>query len=262
MIKLVPVHADILSSYTMSGGTGGPRSGLRPLHLTGKMGVCHPEVAPKLKELHDAVTAAGGDFRVTELHRDIAVQRAARAKYDNWVRAGKPKPGTSQFNSSTMKAAFVAQPGRSTHNAGRAIDIHVGMLNFPGVAKDKQLDRMWELAKPIGWTPVIRRPDEGASESWHFDFWGELLPTLSRLGYEQAALCGAILVGHGDLTNFDARVQAALVRAGFDIGKIDGQAGAKTRAGLSLALPGINAVDVLQRQDESVILSLLNLPVK
>ena len=261
MISLVSVHADILSSYSKSGKTGGPRSELRPLAQLGKMGVCHPEVAPKLKELHDAVFAAGGDFRVTELHRDVAVQRAARAKYDNWVRAGKPNPGSSDFNSATMKAAFVAQPGRSTHNAGRAIDIHVGMLSFP-VARDKQLDRMWEIAQPIGWTPVIRRPDENASESWHFDFWGELLPVLSRLGYEQAALCGAILVGHGDLTNYDAKVQAALVRAGFEIGKIDGQAGPKTRAALSSALPGIDPVAALQRQDAAALQALLQLPAR
>ena len=262
VIPLIPVHESILCSYDVAGKTGGPRTNLRPLSKLGKAGIATPYMAGQLKRLNDAVLAAGGDFRVTECHRDIEVQKAARAKYDRWVAAGKPASGTAGFDAKTMKAAFVATPGRSGNNAGISIDVHVGMLKFPNVAANRQLDRLWEIAIPLGWTPVIKAPDESASESWHFDCWGDLAPAKSRVGYEQAALCGAILVGHGDLRGYEAEIQALLVRAGYDIGAIDGVAGTKTRAALSDAL-GRTGVDALiAAKDERVISTLLALPIR
>jgi len=264
LIPLVPVDGSIASSYNSAGQTGGPRSGLRPLARLGKAGVATADTASALKSLSDAVLAAGGDFRVTECHRDVGVQKAARAKYDAWVAAGKPKPGTAGFNDKTMKAAFVATPGRSMHNAGRAIDVDLGSIKFLNIATDKQLDRLWEIAKPIGWSPVIKSADERASEAWHFDFYGDVAGVLSRLGYEQAALCGAILVGHGDLSGFGAEVQALLCRAGFDIGKIDGFPGARTRIGLmsALGLSDAAASQILSAKDTSCFSRLLALPAK
>jgi hypothetical protein len=263
-IALVPVDASIASSYDRAGKTGGPRANLTPLAKLGKAGVAVPEMALALKALSDGVGARGGDFRVTECHRDVAVQKAARAKYDRWVAAGKPAPSSATFDAKTMKAAFVATPGRSGHNAGRSIDVHLGALAFPGVPADKQLDRLWEIALPLGWKPIIKQADEGASEAWHFDYWGELAGVFARLGYEQAALCGAILVGHGDLDSHAARVQALLCRAGFDIGKIDGAAGARTFAALATAL-GVNdaaAKAVVAGNDTSVYARLLALPAR
>jgi hypothetical protein len=264
VIDLVPVDASILCSYDTAGKTGGPRAALRPLVKLGKAGLATPRMAAALKALNDAVLAAGGDLRITECHRDVGVQKAARQKYENWVAAGKPKQGSSGFNSATMKAAFVAKPGASFHNSGRAIDIHLGELKFPGTPANKQLDRFWEICKPLGWSPIIREADEGASESWHFDHYDDLAPTLKRLGYEQTARIGAILVGHGDLSGFDAEVQALLSRAGYDIGSIDGKVGPKTRAALvqALALPEATVTTMLVSKDASIYARLLALPAK
>lgn len=264
VVKLVPVDASIASSYDKAGKTGGPRANCTPLAKLGKAGIAHPEMAPALKALSDEVTKAGGDLRITECHRDIAVQTAARQKYDNWAKAGKPKPGTPGFDAKTMKAAFVAQPGRSGHNAGRSIDVHLDALKFPGVAKDKQLDKLWEIAIPLGWKPIIKTADEGASEAWHFDFPGELSGVMARLGYEQWALCGALMVGHGDLQDFPAVAQALLCRAGFDIGKIDGAIGPKSIAAIAAALK-ISEADAKAKvaaKDEGVLSALLALPAK
>lgn len=265
VVPLVPVDPSIASSYDKSGKTGGPRTALTSLVRLGKAGIAVPEVERALLNLSNAVLAAGGDFRVTELHRDVGVQKAARAKYDNWVKAGKPSASSSAYNSSTMKAAFVAMPGRSFHNAGRAIDVHLGVLKFPGVAADKQLDRLWEIAKPLGWSPIIKAPDESASESWHFDYYGELAGVLKRLGYEETAKCGAILVGHsGDCQTFAHTVQALLQRAGFDIGAIDGAIGPRTQNALAVAL-GVTpdaAKNIVSAKDESVYAKLLALPAK
>ena len=263
-VELVAVDGSIASSYNKSGGTGGPRANLTALAKLGKAGVATKDTANALKALSDAVTAAGGDLRITECHRDVGVQKAARAKYDNWAKAGKPKPGTSAFDAKTMKAAFVATPGRSMHNAGRAIDIHLSELKFPALPADKQLDRLWEIAKPLGWSPIIKSADEGASEAWHFDFYGDIKGVLDRLGYEQAALCGAILVGHGDLTSYEATVQALLSRAGHNLGAIDGIVGPKTlnALGASLGITPDAAKAKIAAKDESVFATLLLLPAK
>jgi hypothetical protein len=262
-VALVPVDARILSSYARAGGTGGPREGLRPLSQLGKAGVCTAVTAAALWAFDEAVRKAGGDLRITELHRDVAVQQAARAKYDRWVAAGKPKPGTAGFNAATMKNAFVATPGRSMHNAGRAIDVHLAPLKFPGVAADKQLDVLWGIARPLGWSPVIKAPDEGASEAWHFDHWGDLHGVYVRLGYEQAAFAGALLVGHaGAGTSWASVTQALLQRAGRNIGAIDGAFGAKSKAALGAALQLSTAsVDAcVLGQDESIWPKLVALP--
>jgi hypothetical protein len=263
-ISLVPVDVTIASSYDKAGKTGGPREGCVSLAKLGKAGIAVPEAAVALKALSDAVFKAGGDFRVTECHRNVEVQRAARAKYDNWVKAGKPSPGYERWDAKTMKAAFVATPGRSGHNAGRSIDIHLGALKFPGVPADKQLDRLWEIARPLGWEPIIKPADEGASEAWHFDFWGELKGVKDRLGYEQAALCGAVLVGHGDLTSYDAVIQALLSRAGFALGPIDGIIGPRSIACLASALKctDVEAKAKIAAKDTALYATLLALPAK
>lgn len=263
-VALVPVDASIASSYDKAGKTGSPRATLTPLARLGKAGVAHPDMARALLNLSNAVTAAGGDLRITECHRDVAVQKAARAKYDNWVKAGKPAASSSAFDAKTMKAAFVAQPGRSGHNAGRSIDVHLGMLKFPGLPADKQLDKLWEIAIPLGWAPIIKSADESASEAWHFDFVGDLKGVKDRLGYEQWALCGAILVGHGDLSSYEAVVQALLSRAGHNLGNIDGIAGPKTINALaaSLGITADVAKNKISAKDESIFTALLTLPAK
>jgi hypothetical protein len=258
-LALVRVDERVLSSYDAAGQTGGPRSGLRPLARLGKAGVATPDTAEALLALSNAVGAAGGDLRVTECHRDVVVQRLARARYDRWVAAGRPAPSSPGFDRHAMKAAFVARPGRSMHNAGRAIDVHVSMLRFPGARPDEILDRLWAIAEPLGWSPVIRRPDENASEAWHFDYWGPLASVRDRLGYEQAALCGAVLVGHGDLTGYAALVQALLVLSGSSIGQIDGDAGPRTLAALADALGcSSEAAARVVRNEETSSLAVLS----
>lgn len=265
VVPLLPVDSAILSSYGSDGKTGGPRSGLTPLARLGKAGIAPAHVGTALLVLHRAVLAAGGDFRVTELHRDVAVQTAARTKYDTWVAAGKPKPGSALYNPKTMKAAFVAAPGKSNHNGGRAIDVHTSLLNFPGVAKDKQLDRFWEIAKPLGWSPIIKAPNESESESWHFDYWADLQSVYDRLGYDQAAMAGALLVGHAGQWQTYARVlQALLQRAGYAIGEIDGQPGPRTISALAKALQSaeVYARTKIEQKDESIFQLLYALPPK
>jgi hypothetical protein len=230
------VDPTIASSYGERGATGGPRAACTPLYKLG-MGVLVDGARQALSNLAGLVASEGGDFRVTSAHRDVNEQSALRARYDAWVAAGKPARGSASFDPARMKAAFVAVPGRSNHNGGRAIDVDLASLRFPNVAPDQQIDTFWRLARLAGWAPVIAHPDERVSEAWHFDWWGDLAGVRSRLGYEQAAWCGALLVGHGGSgTRFGTVTQALLQRAGHDIGKIDGALGPRSRAALGTAL--------------------------
>lgn len=228
-IKNVVVDQKILSSYPV----GAPRHKLKPLADIPAGQRVPADVAAGLSALHDTLTGMGVDFRVTELFRSIETQRAAHAKYTNWLGHGKPSPKSSAFNPATMKAAFVAEPGYSFHNAGRAIDIHLDMIKLP-VSADRQLDRLWEIMKDHGFRPVIKAPTEGASESWHFDFMGDWGGVYGRTkDYAMTAMCACLDAGNGGYRRDDERaLQAQLLRAGYDIGLVDGILGAKTQAAL------------------------------
>lgn len=232
--KLVMVDTSIMSSYKSGGGTGGPRSGLIALHKLKAAAQVPADVAAGLLAAHHAVQGAGGDFRVTDLRREVETQAAARKKYENWLNAGKPTG--SAFDSTTMKAAFVAKPGYSFHNAGRAMDVHIQELKFPGLPSSQQLDKLWELVEPLGWRPIIRTANERESEAWHFDFMGEWAPVYDRLGYKDGAMCAALDIGVDCYARWSWRfVQAQLQRAGYDVGEVDGYAGRKTKKGLKKA---------------------------
>lgn len=231
--QLVKVDDAILSSY----GPGGtdpsiPREKLKPLAHT-QMGKMTPDAAKGLLALHEAVLAAGGDFRVTDALRTVQMQEDAHNRYQKWVAAGKPAVGSAGWDAKTMKNAFVAKPGRSFHNSGRAIDVHIAALRFPGLTADKQLDKLWEIARPLGWEPIIGSPDERASEAWHFDFLGPWKSVKARAGYESTAIACAADVANGEKDAGWMRVQGQLQRAGYNVGSVDGVAGAKTKGALS-----------------------------
>lgn len=243
LLPLVSVHPSIMSSYDAGGRTGGPRAELRPLALR-PSGVLIPRAAEALYQLHLAVQAAGGDLRITDCHRSYSVQAAARQEYE-----------------SGRKKAYVAEAGRSNHNGGRAVDFHTSPNRFPGVPADKQLDRMWEIMRPLGWSPIIPEAREGASESWHIEFRDELSHVYGSdgPGYADAALIGALLVGHAGryadgIPGASRLIQALAHRAGADVGAIDGAIGPTTRAGLAALLGTVPATP------EATIAALATLP--
>ncbi|MDO8659560.1 MAG: M15 family metallopeptidase [Candidatus Parcubacteria bacterium] len=176
--------------------------------------VC-PDFREALLTLDSAVRLAGGNLFVTDLLRDWKTQAKARQDYMD----GK-KP-------------FVAQPGASFHGAGRAVDLDIQGLNFPG-AKQDWLKKLWELAIPLGFRPVIESPDMSKSEAWHLDFPGIWSPAMDYLSYDQVAIAANLDAGQWnpdeDITKIKKMfIQAQLIRRRhYEIGKIDGQIGKKT----------------------------------
>jgi len=222
--RVVPVVVSpvILSYYKGRDGERKPLAQLRGGRAT-------PDLAVALLALHERCDADGGSLLITDCYRDVGVQGGARKKYERWVADGKPKPPDPKIH----KAAFVARPGRSFHSAARAIDA-AHMLAAPeSVPRNLKLDWLWERAKPLGFTPVIKTPDEGAKEAWHFDFRGPWAHVYDHLGYAQTAMCATLDIGEGARLFARARnrwVQAQLWRAGANIGDVDGYPGKRTKA--------------------------------
>ena len=222
-VELVRVDPQIRSYYKV----GGKRA---PLH-TLKGGRATPDAAEALLALHLAVADAGGTLMLTDCYRDAAVQAGARKKYETWAAAGKPKRSSAAWNGKTMKAAFVAKPGRSGHNGGRSIDVAHMEAAPASVPKDQKLDWLWAIARPLGWTPIIKIANEGESEAWHFDFKGPWAHVYEALGYAAGAMCTTLDIGEGEglFSNIENRwIQAQLWRVGVDLGAIDGALGART----------------------------------
>ena len=209
-----------------------------------------PRAAADLLALHlEVLNAAGRPLRITEARRLTAVQARSRHAYERWARAGKPSPSSSRFNRQLMKAAYVAIPGYSWHGCGKAIDIDVDALEFPGTGQgtDAALATFWELASMHGYEPVIRYPQVGQSESWHFDHrsgmddLGDLFSEHGhhRNAYGLVAYVAHFLCGQNDkrLSGLNGRyIQARLLAGGHWCGLVDGIIGPKTVAALGAAV--------------------------
>lgn len=264
--ELVRIDSGIMSAYDWrSGKLGLARDKLCSQHEVGNRvpgaDMVPVDVAKALLAADKVIAIARGDFRILDLVRNVSQQAKGRKKYETWLAAGKPKQSSSRWDSGIMKDAYIARPGRSMHNAGRAMDVDLSSLNFVG-DPDKQLDTLWGIIEPLGWDPIIKRPDEGASEAWHFDFWGPWQGTYDLLGYEQAAMCAVLDLGHVEL--FDRGVQRAiqahLHRAGHDVGDVDGWIGSKTMRGLTDSeVHGWDPDPSIKFTDEKLLLKVIAL---
>lgn len=255
-IQLVPVPGTLATSYGLPGKPRDPSGQvwrydklLTVAALARKnpeVWMCTPGMADALVNIDAGMKARGSaGLRLTEVRRSWVYQAAERTKYDNWVAAGRPEPGTRAWRADIMRTTFVAKVGESNHLWGGAFDIDAYALDFPNVPDDAQLGVFWDIAEDFGVRPIIAHPDRSQSECWHFDRLGplqvvyDLFRAASRenAAYRQAyaltAFVGCVLtgsyVGHGKLERL---VQARLLLAGEFIGACDGQIGPRTIAGL------------------------------
>lgn len=279
IIELVPVPGTLATSYGLPGkardDAGRPWKYEKLLSVAAmarknpEVWTCTPGMADALVRLDAAMKAKGsGGLRLTEVRRLWSFQASERAKYDTWVNAGRPDPGSRGWRAEVMRTTFVAKPGESNHQWGGAIDIDAYALDFPGVPEDAQLGVFWDLAEDYGLRPIIAHPDRGQSECWHFDRLGPLQVVYDlfraaskkdpayRQAYALTAFTGCVLAGtyQGD-AKLERLVQARLLLAGQFIGSCDGAIGKMTLAGLkAVGVEGVTkstpASVVLGRLDE------------
>lgn len=198
--------------------------------LPTRMAKCTPDTAAAIQEVVDDLHGAGHDLRLSDLFRSYDMQRSANLDYVEG-----------------RKKAYSPPPGGSMHEAGRAMDIDLSSTGVP-------LVQFWDTAKAHGFSPIIDQPVAGRSESWHFDCRGShgLVYDYVQQGragasiapYRQMAQSAILAIGvHvDDVPDQDiAWLQSALIRLGFDPGRIDGVMGDRTLATLRSA--GANADD-------------------
>ena len=198
--------------------------------LPTRMAQCTPDTAAALQAVRSELAGLGFELRLSDLFRSSEMQRQA---HDDFV--------------SGRKKAFSPPAGSSMHEAGRAMDIDLSSMGVP-------LPRFWEIARAHGFFPIIDAPIPSRSESWHFDRRGshDLVYQYVHDGhagaslapYAQMAMSGILALGVALDTVPDQDVafqQAALIRLGFDPGRIDGVLGDRTRGALRDA--GVDAAD-------------------
>jgi hypothetical protein len=178
-----------------------------------------------LVQLDQAVTQQKGTLFITDLGRTWQLQDQRRKDFENG-----------------SKPVYAAIPGGSFHQAGKAVDFSTQELNFQGVDKEKWLKKLWDLAKPLGFRPIIPAPDLRKSECWHFDMPGKDwqkayadkdLSTKDALDYNLVAKacildCGLWNPAETEEKVIKMFVHAQLIRLGkYEIGEIDGILGPK-----------------------------------
>lgn len=185
-----------------------------------------PEFKEALLKLNTEITKLNGNLYITDLTRTWELQEKARQEF----LSGKKK-------------AYVAAPGASFHQAGRAVDIDIFNLKFKNLNETKWLQKLWDIAKPLGFYPIIKSADIHASEAWHFDFPGsdwkkayEYINVSDKDSVTYQNVCKACIIdiGEWNLEQDQSRIlelniQSQLYRLGrYEIGELDGYLGSKS----------------------------------
>jgi hypothetical protein len=184
-----------------------------PIEKLGDATQVTPDMLIAVLALDREVKDNQGTLLITELWRS----------WDTQAQAYKAKPKLAN------------PPGKSFHQAGVAVDIDTKNLNFIGVPKDQWLEKFWELSKPLGFHPVISRPDLSIAENWHFQLYGKDWEAASlKIMMSELAKCCILDVGMWTPSEDKEKVkrmfiQSQLIRLGhYEISTVDGIFGPKT----------------------------------
>ncbi|HYV94336.1 MAG TPA: hypothetical protein VE978_21365 [Chitinophagales bacterium] len=199
--------------------------------LPSRMAMCTPDTKNAVFAIASDVAAAGGKLVLTDMFRSYLMQLQS---HNDFV--------------SHKKTAFSPAPGGSLHEAGRAMDIDLNKIHV-------SLAQFWEIAQRHGFSPIIKAPTPGVSESWHFDCRGShgIVYDYYTAGKGNnmkpyAAMAASAILSIGvSVDQFkgkerQALIQSALIRLGHDIGSIDGSIGNHTMS--ALQQEGITSTDV------------------
>jgi hypothetical protein len=197
------------------------KNGIR-VPLPARMAKCAPDMLAAIRAAEKEVEQAGGNLYLSDLFRSYEMQLGSHLDYVK----GK-------------KSAFSPPPGGSMHEAGRALDLDLDALNM-------KLSTFWDIAKRSGLVPIISAPNASKSEAWHFDCRGShdrvyqyySTGKASNMKPYAAMAVSGILAIDVQVDRFkskqtEAKIQAALIRLGFDPGAIDGDLGNRSKAALN-----------------------------
>ena len=185
--------------------------------LPSRMARCTPDTAEAILSVVDDLRSLGHDLRLSDLFRTYDMQRQANLDFVEG-----------------RKKAYSPPPGGSMHEAGRAMDIDLSSIGVP-------LSRFWEVVEARGFSPIIDSPVPSRSESWHFDCRGshDEVYRYVQQGKAGGSIPPYTQMAHSAILAIGVRVdalpdqgvgylQSALIRLGFDPGRIDGVMGERT----------------------------------
>lgn len=192
--------------------------------LPRRMAKCSPDTAMAIQAIVDDLRGLGHELRLSDLFRSYEMQRHANLDYVEG-----------------RKKAYSPPPGGSMHEAGRAMDIDLSSMGVP-------LEKFWEIARAHGFSPIIDSPNSTRSEAWHFDCRGshDAVYQYVREGNAGAAISPYTQMAHSAILAIGVEVgalpdqgvsflQGALIRLGFDPGRIDGVMGPRTLGAMRAA---------------------------
>lgn len=190
------------------------------------------DVLEPIKLLSAKVIEQKGQFKLNSIFRSWTKQQELRTRYENYEKLSAEEKKKVPF---VPLAAF---PGGSFHMAGRAIDVSIKDLNFKDTYQADQLKKFWDIAIPLGFRPIIDKPDSTLSEAWHFDYCGPWDNVRTKFGYSLAAKCAILDIGNWNPKESESKVksmfvQAQLLRLDYNIGEVDGVLGTKSKQALA-----------------------------
>lgn len=210
---LVPIHTP--SIYKVKGAR---------VPLPERMARCTPDTRRAIQDLAQAVAAQGGALYLSDLFRSYDMQLQSHLDWKTGKKKAKSPP-----------------PGGSLHEAGRAMDMDLDAIEV-------SLEVFWELARAVGFFPIIASPKPKTSEAWHFDRRGshDLVYEYYRGGHGSnlapyTAMAASGILATGERVDFfgnrqrEAALQCGLIRLDQTLGNVDGAIGMKTFRALEAA---------------------------
>ena len=193
------VHIDILSPYL--------DKNKERIQLPERMAKCTPDTQKAILAIRARLEAMGGKLILSDMFRSFDMQFQSNKDFES----GKKK-------------AFSPPPGGSLHESGRAIDLQLVDLKI-------NLADFWVIAREFNLLPIIKTPDDSASEAWHFDHAGShslvqayALHHSSTNSYGEMAASAILSEGIKVLKfadrQIEANIQYSLVRLGYDLGSL------------------------------------------
>jgi len=207
------VHIDILSCYKVN-------KVRKP--LPERMAKCTPDTYKAINAISARVQAMGGKLILSDMFRSFDMQFQANLDYE-----------------SHKKKAFSPPPGGSLHESGRAIDLQLVDLKI-------SLADFWDIAREFNMLPIIRKPDDNASEAWHFDHAGShrLVEAYAKKHWNQnpyGEMAASAILSEGTKVlrfkdrQIEANIQYSLIRLGYEPGGVDGWLGKNSNTALTTA---------------------------
>jgi hypothetical protein len=242
-MKTPLVKISIKSIYKLSG---------QQIDLPSRLAKCTPDMYVAIQNINKELELLTSELVLSDLFRSYEMQYQAHLDY-----------------TSGKKPAYSPPPGGSMHEAGRAFDMDLSVIK----KSDISLQQFWKIANKYGVYQIIKSPNFGENEAWHFDCRGSHQNVYEYYSNGKAknmkpyiAMAASAILSIGlPVDRYKgkeqvANIQFGLVRLGQELGNIDGVIGQKTKDAIKAL--GINSMDLIIIENEIESMLQLKFPAE